>query len=139
MTDWLQNFAEIFPNTVGLLQPTKVLVAFDGPRLFVAVDPQGGMLLVHQIDEDFESSLFLVAPFSDTLLNDLEQSRLTLRSAFDQSGTFVVEIGRGWEILKLWDVRFSDIPNDMLPEQGVTLTGELEMDEVVAHSGERPA
>lgn len=110
---------------LGPLRPERILFEFDGPRTWLANDPDGELLLLHQCGESPDAAQFFVVPFSETLVHALEAGDIDLRDALDQPRLWIAEFDRSG-VRKLVRSSFAKLPNDWIPESGVMLFPELE-------------
>ena len=110
---------------LGPLKPERILFEFDGPRTWLANDPEGELLLLHQCGESPDAAQFFVVPFSETLVHALEAGDIDLRDALDQPRLWIAEFDRSG-VRKLVRSSFAKLPNDWIPESGVMLFPELE-------------
>src|SRR5260370_20759082 len=73
-------------------QPSKVLYDFDGPRTFTFLDTDGELCLALWFDENSEAVRYLVVPFSELLVDRLEQGQISIREALEQPRLRVVDV-----------------------------------------------
>jgi hypothetical protein len=123
---WEVKGRPLSPTFLGDVQPETVLFEYEGPRSFLARDPQGGLLFAHQCGESNDVWRYAVVPFSDRLAQALENGRLDLRGALDQPRIWIVDFGANRKPTQCIATRLSDMPEDYLPKAGVMLYPESE-------------
>lgn len=123
---WQTDGPVISTEFLGTLIPERVLFEYEGPRTFLARDNVGELLFAHQCGETESNWRYAVVPFSDRLVEELEQGRLDLRSALDQPRFWLVDIGAGWKLDRCVRSSLKAIPETCLPQAGIMLYPEFE-------------
>ncbi len=123
---WEPKGKSLEPAFLGSLEPERVLFEYEGPRSFLARDPNGDLLFAHQCGEFVDAWRYAVVPFSDELTAALEEGRLDLRSALQQPRLWLVDIGHGGQPQRCVRSSISDVPETCLPTLGVMLYPDLE-------------
>lgn len=121
--------AECPPTWFGNLTPTEVLLEYEGPRSWLAVDPEGAVVYVHQVAESEAADppwrqQVLVA-YPGARWDDLRAGRLPLRELLVGSGRVgLVDRDAEGRPIRARVVRSADIPDSHLPLAGVGLGAE---------------
>jgi len=123
---WAPEGKPIDKKTLGALAPTEVLFEFEEPLTFVCQDPEGQLLLAHSLCAEPDLSRYLVAVTDQEVIDGLKAGRLDVLGALRQPRCWIVDFGRGWEIVAIWSVLFDKIPKDLLPRAGAMLTPDLD-------------
>jgi hypothetical protein len=89
---WTPNTTEHDSSLLGDLAPEKILLEYEGPRMFTARDPGGKLLLVYQCDEEGVNWRYLVVPFTESRLEDLESGRASIVQALNQPRAWFVDV-----------------------------------------------
>ncbi|MEP7218557.1 MAG: hypothetical protein ABI876_06550 [Bacteroidota bacterium] len=84
---------ELGPGYLGPLNLERMLFEFEGPRSYTALDNEGELLYLHQCGESGDTWQYFVVPFSESLLSDLEEGRIDLRTALEQPRLWIANIG----------------------------------------------
>lgn len=124
--DWQVNDqATTDPAYFSSFEIQHVLIEFDGPRLFTAKTPLCTALFM-LVDEDDQAMRFIVAPTDARIVKQLEQGLITVRSALDQTLIWIVETDYAYTSTKAWNTTLADLPEIVLPQQGVMLWPHLQ-------------
>lgn len=110
----------------GVMKPTKVLYDFDGPRTFTFKDATGSLHLAHWFDEDACHVRFLVVPFTDVLLRQLEAGALSVRDALNQPQLWIVDLDNSQRPIAATLTTLAQLRQDELPVPGALLLPHLE-------------
>lgn len=116
----------IDPAQFGSLAPTKVLYELHGPRTFTFLDAAGELNLALWFDENAQAVRYLVVPFTEALVKDLETGHISVRQALEQPRLWVVDaddVGRPVAAIR---TTLGDLPQDELPVPGTMLLPSLE-------------
>lgn len=105
-----------------IVEPTKVVYYFDGPQIFCAKFGFIDAIFVKIEDLD-DSHLFLVAITTDEIIRLVERGKLSVRGAFLQDHSWVVETGYDFRVTNCWATTKDEISESMLPKAGVSLRG----------------
>lgn len=104
------------------LRPESVLDEFDGPRLFTLRTDQGELLLAYFSGEDHDKERFLLVPAGDTLINAINDNRISLRDALTVQGlAWTIDRMRDGSLSEVRQIRQSDLPASALPVPNVFL------------------
>jgi len=103
-----------------------VLYEFDGPKIFLAKDGDGGLVLVYWSDEDDETTRYVIAPTSDRIVESLRKGETSVYDALNQPRCWIYDIGRQGGPPRCRLVDFEDVPKDALPSRGTMLWPSLE-------------
>ncbi len=114
------------PGRFTPFEPSQVLYAFDGPRIFTHLDRDGELCLACWSDEDERAVRFIVVPFSEPLVERLVGGDLSVRDALNQPRCWLLDVGHDGTPRACWSVRFGAIPEDALPGPGTMLLASLE-------------
>lgn len=109
----------------GTLKPERVLFEFEGPRTFIARDAARALLLLHQCGESEHVWRYFVVPFSESLLAQLEEGRIDLRTALDQPRLWVADLNPSG-VLNLFQIQDRTAVEPYLPVPGTMLFPEIE-------------
>ena len=123
---WAPEGKPIDKKTLGALAPAEVLFEFEEPLTFVCQDPEGQLLLAHSLCAEPDLSRYLVAVTDQEVIDGLKAGRVDVLGALRQPRCWIVDFGRGWEIVGIWSVLFDKIPKDLLPRAGAMLTPDLD-------------
>jgi len=130
---WKPNAKGIDPSSIGSLDPIEPLFEFEGEYLtFVAHDPDGNLLLVHNLCVCDGTSRYLVSLIDARILGDLKAGRLDIYSALQQPRCWVADLvaddapNQPWRIHALWRIEFDSVPKDHLPRPGAMITPDLD-------------
>lgn len=121
---WQISGIDIDPNQFGSVLPERVLIEHEGPRTFVCYNATGQMMLAHQCGEDDSVWRYVVVPFSDVLLSQLESGVLELLDALNQPWLWIVDIGSETIPERCVLTSINNVPASCLPESGVFLNPE---------------
>jgi hypothetical protein len=114
---------KIAQEELGSLEPDEVLYEFDGePLTFVARDPDGEPLLVHNLSAFDRTSRFLVSAVDSRILHDLKNGRIDILTALRQPRCWLADLGDEATIIALWAVEFASIPDNILPRPGASIS-----------------
>lgn len=115
-------------KTLDFLEPEEVLYFFDGPLIFTTRDPITQNLLLAYFQEDLEEEKlqrFLMVSTTETIIQKLKESKITVRNALLQQGQekfLVVDVSYNYQIQQIFDVQtLEQLPSDALPESGIML------------------
>lgn len=122
---WPINDSQIEQDRLGALSPEKILFEFEGPRTFTSRDNEDELLLLHQCGQSGDVWRYFVVPFSESLLNSLENGTLDLRSALDQPRMWIADLGKGG-VTNLYRIKNRSEVENYLPFAATMLYPELE-------------
>lgn len=123
---WEPKGKPLVATFLGSLSPERVLFEYEGPRSFLARDREGELLFAHQCGESADVWRYAVVPFSDELVQALEEGRLDLRTALEQPRFWLVDIGQGGVPKLCLRSSLASVPETCLPVPGVMLFPDLE-------------
>jgi hypothetical protein len=123
---WVPEGTEIEKASLGEINPTEVLFEFEQPLTFVCRDRDGQLMLAHSLSDEGGLSRYLVVVTDSRILEDLKAGRLDLLASLRQPRAWVADVGRGWEVMRLWLIPFDKLPKDILPRPGAMVTPELD-------------
>lgn len=123
---WEAKGSECSPESIGSMIPERVLFEYEGPRTFLSRDPDGELLLAHQCGESDAVWRYVVVPFSDRLVAEIEEGRLDLHAALDQPRLWIADIGSGGKVIRCVKSTLLAVPEKCLPRSGVMLYPEHE-------------
>lgn len=106
---------------IGSFVPEEVLVDVDGPRLFVTRSPSGGALLAYHAEEADNRLGWVVVPTNERALARLRTGDIALRDALHQAWAWAVSQHVHGSVLHARQVAFEDIPDELLPAEGLGL------------------
>lgn len=114
-------------DQLGSLEPSEVLYEFAAePLTFVAHDPEGEPLLVHNLSAWDRVSRYVVSAVDERILGDLKAGRIDIVTALDQPRCWVADVAEDASVKSVRRVDFVSIPSDLLPDPGAMLTPDLE-------------
>ncbi len=127
------NGKVIAPDSIGPLRPEEPLFEFEGEYLtFVAQDPNGDLLLVHNLCVSDGASRYLVSPIDARILSDLKAGRLDIYSALRQPRCWIADLvaddssEQPWRIHSLYRIDFDSVPKDQVARPGTMITPDLD-------------
>lgn len=110
---------------LGSPTPREVLYEAEAPVVFTVENASGQAMLAYVADEDATGRWLLLAPCTDSSLNDLRDGRSPVREALEASWMWLARVeGGAWTAA--WACNLGDLPADYLPTPGLLLTPELE-------------
>lgn len=116
---WEPKGNKIAEENLGSLEPAEVLYEFEGePLTFVARDPDGAPLLLHDAMAFDRVTRYLVAAVDERILGDLKAGRIDILTALRQPRCWVADVAEDASVKALWRVEFSAIPENVLPRPG---------------------
>lgn len=120
MFDWTPD-GNLCPGKFKRLTPLEVLYDFDGPSVFTIPKNMFQRYLVYLCDTVDEVFRYLIVPAERDTIMSLYSGSQALRDALEQDEVWVVDVNKD-HIIHTWHVAGLDkIPEDCLPEPGVTL------------------
>jgi hypothetical protein len=123
--NWTVDGLNCNPEIFNGFEIEKVLVEYDGPRLFTAGTPLCTALFM-LVDENETSMRFVVAPTDARILSQLEQGLLTVRGALDQPLVWVVQTNHDYRPENVWRTSLDALPEHVLPPHGMMLWPHLQ-------------
>jgi hypothetical protein len=112
---------------IGSLEPAEVLYEFEGePLTFVALDPDGERLLVHNLCVFERTSRYLAAAIDDRVLHELKAGRVDLRTGLRQPRCWIADVAEDASVKSLWRVEFASVPAKTLPRPGAMVNPALD-------------
>jgi hypothetical protein len=119
--NWLSDSSQLSTDTLPAIQPANVFAYYDGPLTF---SMQVGMfwLLCHKIDEDDSTDLFLCVETKPETIKLMSEGCLSVRGALKDGRSFVARTDRSLQVIGLWHVDQSSIPEDLMPDAGVAIS-----------------
>lgn len=116
---WKPMGNKIVAERLGLLEPEEVLYEFDEePLTFIARDPEGGLLLLHNVMVLDRVARYLISAVDARILNDLKLGWIDTLTALRQPRCWVADVVEEGSVKTLWRVEFSTIPENILPRPG---------------------
>lgn len=116
---WEPEGNKIAGYKLGSLEPEEVLYEFEGePLTFVARDPDGDPLLLHNVMAFDRTTRYVVSAIDARILGDLKAGRLDILTALRQPRCWVADVTEDGSVKTLWRVEFSSIPEKVLPKPG---------------------
>lgn len=116
------------PFTCAKLEPgdiQEVLIEYDGPRLFVA-QTELCLALFFMVDENDKAMRFIVVPTNQKIIDQLKKGLLTVYEALEQPLLWVMETDLDLKAKEVRATRLQDIPEAVLPTQGLMLWPHLQ-------------
>lgn len=107
------------------ITPLEVLYEFDEPMIFTA---RIGIVpaIVRKMTQMRDAALFVVVFVVDEKLALLKEGKLSVRGAFEEEHSWIIELDHEFRAQRYWDVHTSEIPRKYLPKSGVGLFHWLE-------------
>jgi hypothetical protein len=119
---WPPKGGPVAPALIGDPTPATVLLEYDCIVMaYFTTRPTGELLYWHWCDENAARSVcrYIAAEIEPSMGESLANGTLEVRAALDRPRVWVVDIdAQEWSILRAWDERFADIPEDVLPVVG---------------------
>ena len=103
----------------------EVLIEYDGPRFFVA-QTKLCLALFYMADENENSIRFIVVPTNQSSIEQLKQGLITVYESLNQPLLWLVETGINFAIKEVKSTNLQQIPQDVLPRQGLMLWPHLQ-------------
>jgi len=103
------------------LKPNDILFYYDEPLLFVVSCNPPVMLLCQKYNEDGDISKYLCVGTDDAIIERLKSGQISVRDALRQPICWLVETNSDFVILKSTNYSLTDIPNDIMPDEGCGL------------------
>ena len=117
---WSVNEASERPWSEQPVKPEAVLYQYDHPLTFVAhIGFQ--ISLFHNIGQREQSLFYIVAATSPSVVQALEDGRLSIYGALNQETLRIVETDLTLNVRRYWTTSFDNFPSKLLPERGVSL------------------
>ena len=124
---WEPRGAIIDLGRLGALEPREILYEYDGePLTFVARDPDGASLLVHNLAASDHTTRYLASTVDTRILTDLRAGRIDLLSGLRQPRCWIVDLAEDAAVKSAWMVDFDSIPKEVLPRSGAMLNPNLD-------------
>ncbi|MBX6315083.1 MAG: hypothetical protein IRY99_19535 [Isosphaeraceae bacterium] len=142
---WEPEGNKIADGRLGSLEPVEVLFEFEGePLTFVARDPDGGLLLLHDtilhdVMAFHRTTRYVVSAIDSRILGDLKAGRIDILTALRQPRCWVADVVGDGSVKALWRVEFSSIPEKVLPRPGAMIAEYVRRDRVRARRRVRTA
>jgi len=111
----------IIPGLFAELKPETILNYYDGPRIFTCRSVEGELCLACWSDENEEASRFVVVAITARTLRELQEGRISVRSAIDQPLCWAVDCLPATSSTLVRRISLEEYPNDALPQPGVML------------------
>lgn len=116
---WEPSGNKIAEDKLGPLVPVDVLFEFEGePLVFVARDPDGDSLLLHNVTVFDRTTRYVISTIDSRILGDLKAGRIDILTALHQPRCWIADVADDAKIKALWRVEFSSIPEKVLPKPG---------------------
>jgi hypothetical protein len=106
---------------IGNLAPIDVLYEFDGPQTFTCSNSTGDLLLVHLCERVQDRSRFIVVPTDASTVTALNSGKMATLESLRKPWTWVVEQNLDEEVIAVWRVEPTDLPEDFWPRPGAYL------------------
>jgi Ca-activated chloride channel family protein len=126
------------PDRLGNLAPITVLSDIEGPAIFTCKDPNDDLLLAYRCGEEAGVRRFIVVPFSDEWVSQLQAGTLGLREALAQPRTWLVDVDAAKKPVAAWRTSLSKVPESALPPPGTMLLPVAEVVEALPVDEEIP-
>ena len=117
---WIITTPPCDKTFLGDFTPERVIVEYDGPRVFT-VDSNGKLLLAYHCDEDDRVWRYTVVSFSQQLVERLVTGKITIVEALSQPWSWIVDVDDLGEIVGAWSVDPAEIPSQYRPATDVRL------------------
>ncbi len=101
-------------------KPERIIVEYDGPRVFTLRDAHGGLCLAYQCDELDDLWRFTVVPTSDRLVEHFVVGRLSVAEMLDQPWGWLVDADNDG-VRRAWAIDPFTLPQSYQPISGVYL------------------
>ncbi|MBA4188923.1 MAG: hypothetical protein C0467_13075 [Planctomycetaceae bacterium] len=112
----------------GDLKPERVLVEYNGLRIFTFSGHDGRLLFAYLSDEDSEQIRYTVVPSSNSQIERLVKGDLTLVHMLTQPWGWVVDINHYGEIISVLEVEPATLPEEYRPAHNAYLPGAKKYD-----------
>ncbi len=124
---WDVSGISVAVDRLGSLEPREILYEFDGePLTFTAVDPEGGLLLVHSLCVSDRTSRYLVAAIDARIAHSLKDCQSDILSALRQPRVWIADIADDASVKALWQVDFASVSAKVLPRHGAMIDPALD-------------
>ncbi len=105
---------------LGNPTPHEVLYEAEAPVVFTVENASGQAMLAYVADEDATGRWLLLAPCTDSSLDDLRDGRSAVREALEASWMWLARVeGGAWTAA--YACKLGDLPEDYLPTPGLLL------------------
>ena len=123
---WTATNPQCDASVLGSLAPERVLVEYEGPRIFTCRNRDGMLLFVFQCDEDGDLWRYTVVPCSNRRLEQFISGMLTIVQMLAQPWGWVVDIRDGEVVEAAWEIDPITLPGEYRPHQDVRLVPSAE-------------
>ena len=123
--NWANQAAPVDAAIFKDYRVVDVLYDFDGPRIFTAQTPLG-LMLFYLADAQIDSSYYIAAPTSDSIIALLTSGVRAVRDALNQPWIWFVQTRPDGAPVAAWQGTLADAPADALPQPGIMLWSHLE-------------
>ena len=117
---WTIQGTSIDPALLGSIEPERILLEYDGPRLFTTCNAAGQSMLAYACGEDDGAVRYLLVPMSAGTMRSLEEGTTTIRTALMQPWAWIVEIAVGGA-MAAWSIDVETMPENALPHPSLPL------------------
>jgi hypothetical protein len=123
------QFLPIVTPTSGMLDaasliddftPIDILYEFEGPAIFTIMTKSQQQMLTYLIEENDRGRWFILAPCGIETVSQLKANILPVRDALCASWMWLVNVSHT-NIISIWEIQASDIPDICFPTPGTTL------------------
>jgi hypothetical protein len=114
------------PGTVCAVSAVEDPLRPRRPRTFTFLDSDGELYLALWFDENAEAVRYLVVPFAEALLHQLETGQISVREALERPCLWVVDLDNNGKLSTAARTTLADLPQDELPVPGTMLWPSLE-------------
>lgn len=113
------------PDRLGNLKPVTVLS--DTPSTFTCMDANEDLMLAYQCSEEGSTRRYIVVPFADSLVSQLQAQTLGIREALTQIRTWIADVDASGKVTGAWKTELTKVPDNVLPKPGSKLEPPIPM------------
>ncbi|MBL8797610.1 MAG: VWA domain-containing protein [Planctomycetia bacterium] len=109
------------PDRLGSLQPVIMLSDVEGQHIFTCMDSNDDLQLAFQCGQEGPVRRYIVVPFADQLVAQLQAGTLGLREALTQTRTWLADVGADGQVQSAWKTDLAKLPANVVPPPGTLL------------------
>ena len=120
------NLLQIDTEFLGSFEPTETLYFMDLPLIFTTKDHSGGFHLAFFVEEfSNETIRYLLSSTSQDSINKLKTGHYSLAQILRMGSLKLVDVNEDLIPVICYSIEDKDLPDDVIPEEGVMLWPEL--------------
>lgn len=117
-----ENFGVIdYRPIFDKFEPHEILLNYDGPRIFTAIDKTGRLRLVYQCDEFDNLMTWLIVPTTDEIVYQLKTNTITLYDALMQKIGWLLITSFNYDIVQSRMIEPKSMPDTNMPDHDAYL------------------